>query len=650
MLALAAAQALVYGTLCFLKFRHFLYTDFDLAIFAHAETGLRHGTLYESIGAMPWLGGHVALVLFLLAPLWWIAPHPLTLLAVQAAALALGAVPVHRLARRETGSETAAVLCAAAYLLYPAIGYSALFEFHPETLATPALLFALEAMRAGRPRATILWSAFALTTREDVALVVLGMAAVAAFRRERRALFAGSLAALAIASLVVSFAIVMPAFGSGQTDYAQMYGRWGASLREVAGAALRDPLRVLGELFGTPADPADTVAKRLWWLHMLMPLGFLPLLAPGLLLPALPVVLEHFMSSRPSAHSIVFHYTSLLTPFFVSAAVAGLAGAARRLSGGNVRRAGSVSATLGAVALAGALLSQVLFGPVASLGVWQGMGRPGMLVPDSYERTLAPHRDRMMARVPKRGDVVAGFEFLTRFTDRLGLHSLHHFIGGRYTFSTRPYQVPHGVKTVIADLGRGTLFKHVDDGTSARWRELIASNGLAPVASADDLVLWAGGTTDSTVLWSEGEPRRPRAHPVVYDGEVAFMGSEADTSVVPAGGLLPLRTFWRRVAPTQRFHLTEFVLVDAANRPQFQLWRYLGYTLHPAAEWPEGASVCETYRLAIPPDLAPGRYHLGARLWWRRAGQGICVADDPAIQVEQGYVPVASFDVVAPSR
>jgi uncharacterized membrane protein len=97
----------------FLKFRHYLYTDFDLAIFAHAETGLRHGTLYESIGAMPWLGGHVALVLFLLAPLWLLAPHPLTLLAVQAAALALGAVPVHRLARRETGSEAAQARSAA---------------------------------------------------------------------------------------------------------------------------------------------------------------------------------------------------------------------------------------------------------------------------------------------------------------------------------------------------------------------------------------------------------------------------------------------------------------------------------------------------------------------------------------------------------
>ena len=656
MLALAAAQALVYGTLCFLKFRHYLYTDFDLAIFAHAETGLRHGTLYESIGAMPWLGGHVALVLFLLAPLWLLAPHPLTLLAVQAAGLALGAVPVHRLAKRETGNETAALLCAAAYLLYPAIGYSALFEFHPETLATPALLFALEAMRAGRLRATLLWSAFAMTTREDVALVVLGMAALAAFRRERRAWFAGSLAAAAIASLVISFAIVMPAFGSGQTDYAQMYGRWGASLREVAGAALRDPLRVAGELFGTPGDPADSMAKRLWWLHMLLPLGFLPLLAPGLLLPALPVVLEHFMSSRPSAHSIVFHYTSLLTPFFAAAAVLGLARAARRLGGANGRNAGRIAAALGGLAFAGALLSQVLFGPVAGLGIWQGMGRPGMLVPDSYERTLAAHRDRMMARVPKRGDVVAGFEFLTRFTDRLGLHSLHHFIGGRYTFSTRRYEVPRGVTAVIADLGRGTLFKHVDDGTAARWRELIAANALAPVASADDLVLWSSralessASNDTTVLWSVAEPRTPRARPVVYDGEVAFMGSEADTSVVAAGGLLPLRTYWRRVAPTQRFHLTEFVLVDSGNRPQFQLWRYLGYTLHPAAEWPEGTSVCETYRLAIPPDLAPGRYHLGTRLWWRRAGQGVCVADDPAIQAEQGFVPVSNFEVVAPVR
>ena len=168
------------------------------------------------------------------------------------------------------------------------------------------------------------------------------------------------------------------------------------------------------------------------------------------------------------------------------------------------------------------------------------------------------------------------------------------------------------------------------------------------MASAGDLVLWARGARDTVALWSLAEPRAPRARAVLYDGEVAFLGSEQDATSAPAGGLLPVRTYWRRVAPTARFHLAELVLVDQENRPQAQLWRYLGYTQHPAAEWPEGASVCETYRLAVPRDLPPGRYHLGLRLWWRDAGQGVCVPDDPAVRADEGFVPVASFEVTAP--
>jgi uncharacterized membrane protein len=650
-LALAAGQAVVFGALCWIKYRHYLYTDFDLAIFAHAESNLLRGSLFESIGGMPWLGGHVSPVMFLLAPLWLVAPHPLTLLTLQAGALALGALPLHRMARRTTGSEPAALLLAAAYLLYPALGYTALFEFHPEALATPALIFAMDALHEGRPRAMLLWTTLALSTREDVALVVMGLALAAAIWRERRdarGLYVGGLAGLAAVSLLVSFGLVLPTFGSGATDYSQLYARWGGSFREVALSALRDPLRALGELFATPGDPADSAVKRLYYLQMLLPSGFLALLAPGALPHALPVLLEHFMATRLSQHTIVFHYTSLVTPFFAVAAVLGTARAARFAA----RRRGwppaRTALAVAAWALAGAVAAQVLYGPVANVGRLQAMGRPQLLVPDEYGRALEPHRDRLLARAPREGDVVAGFEFLPRFTDRAGLHSLHHLLAGHYTHSKRVYDVPRGVSTVLADLGAGSLFRYVDGGTAGRWRELIGANGLAPVASAGDLVLWASGARDTVALWSAAEPRAPRARPVVYDGEVAFLGSEQDGASVAAGGLLPLRTYWRRVAPTPRFHLAELVLVDRENRPRAQVWRYLGYTQHPAAEWPGGASVCETYRLAVPRDLPPGRYHLGLRLWWRDAGQGVCVPDDPAARADEGFVRVASFEVTAP--
>src|SRR3989442_6095228 len=233
-LGLMAAYAAVLTLLSIVKYRYYLYTDFDLAIFAHAEERLLHGTLDESIGGMSWLGGHVSPVLFLTAPLYAIFRHPVTLLVLQSAALALGAWPVFQLARREVAVGFAPVGLAALYLFYPALGYLNLFEFHPEALATPALLFAFTAMRAGRLERTLAWTALALSAREDVALPVLAMAAHALATRAPRSRRSGAaLAGLAVASLLLSFAVVLPHFGSGKTDYRPMYAHWGASASEV---------------------------------------------------------------------------------------------------------------------------------------------------------------------------------------------------------------------------------------------------------------------------------------------------------------------------------------------------------------------------------------------------------------------------------
>lgn len=620
------------------KLRSQLYTDFDLAIFSHATAQLARGSLFESIGGMNWLGGHFAPVMFLFVPLWLVAPSALTLLVVQNLALAGAAWPLFLLARRELGSETAALACAAVWLLQPALGYVALFEFHPETLAIPALLFAIDALRAGRLRALVAWSAFALLTREDVAFVVLGLAAYALVMRPRRSVAAAWLAGLAVLSLVVSFAVVMPALGSGQTDYATMYDRWGHSMREVLANVARAPWRAVAELFATPGDPADSSLKQLWYVYVLFPVAFFSL-ASALVVVPLPILLEHFLSSRMSAHSIVFHYTALALPFVAAAAVIGMAAVARRTR--------ATPAALAGVALACALASQFLYGPFGGAGLLRGVAMPQAFRPGPDQRVLATWRERLRARVPRDGGVVAGFDFLARFAAREELHALHHFVGGHYTFSTRRYDVPRGITAVLGDLGQGSLFQHVDDGTSARWRELLAANRLAPLESADDLVLFGPAQADTVTLWGVSEPAVPRERPVTYDGQVAFMGAEVDSTPVLPGERVAVRTYWRRAAPTNRFFLTELVIVGPDGRASRGLWRYLGYTLHPLGEWPEAASVCETYRLVVPPGSVAGRYTIGARLWWRRDGQGVCVADDARAQADQGFVTLGTYTVAA---
>src|SRR5207253_5441046 len=111
------------------------------------------------------------------APLWWIWPSPDVLLLAQAAALALGALPVFWLGRKHLGTERAGLGVALAYLLYPPVQWLALNEFHAVALACPLLLGAFWYLDEGRLLPFALFAAAACTTKEEIGLVVAGFGA-----------------------------------------------------------------------------------------------------------------------------------------------------------------------------------------------------------------------------------------------------------------------------------------------------------------------------------------------------------------------------------------------------------------------------------------------------------------------------------------
>lgn len=643
---MAAVYTLVYSLLSLQKYRDYLYDDFDLAIFVQAVNGLLHGTLFSSIRGMNWLGDHSSLVLVLLAPIVAVFHHPLTLLVIQSAMLGLGAVPVFRLARRELDDPRAPLVCAALYLLYPALAYVNLYEFHPEALATPLLLFAFLYLREGRLKPLLACSGLALLCREDVALVVGAMGLYAALipgpGRWRRA---AALIGLAVASLVLSFGILKPVFNAGQVDFSLLYPDWGASPGGVLAGIVRHPLRAAGWLFATPGDPVDTGLKQVWVAQMLAPLLFLPLLSPPTLLIAAPIVLELLLSRGHAQHTIFYQYTALVTPFFMAAAVMGLRTLARL--GVGRQRVGLVLA----LALFTTLASNFMFGPLAVART--DAERPQRIWPSSMDRTLRPYRDRMLARLPARGAVVAGFEFQARLAHRDSLHSLHHVLSGHYTISRLPYPALRGVSGLIAGLDPERTLASVDPGTGQRLRDLIAANGLRAADAPGNLVLYLRepeAHADSIETWSVGSfpiasPRR-----LVFDRALAFLGGEPGADPVTPGGLLAVRTFWERRAAADRIFMLLFVLLDPHGEPACQLSTFLGSLANPVHLWPAGRMVRATDRIVIPRDLRPGRYTLALRVGtWKDARLALAQCDAPGLAADRMLVRLGQVEVT-PSR
>ena len=132
--------------LSYLRYLGFLTNAWDLGIFQQAlwTTGHGEGILHYTV-EQPWnpggnfLGVHFSPILFLLVPLYAVAPGALTLMALQSLVVAASAFPMYGLASRRMGAWPGCGL-AVLYLVSPPIVGGLLFDFHVEAFLP---LFAL---------------------------------------------------------------------------------------------------------------------------------------------------------------------------------------------------------------------------------------------------------------------------------------------------------------------------------------------------------------------------------------------------------------------------------------------------------------------------------------------------------------------------
>ena len=209
-----------------------------------------------------------------------------------------GAWPVFWMARRQTGSQTAGLAAAAAYLLYPPMQFLDieidLKTFRPEAFGIPILLLTLDQLDRRHLWGTILGMIGCLTVKEDYALI-LGAAGRVDRNDEpgsprghaeapaRRWMVFGIVTVIASAAyLYLATRVVIPWFRSGaEVHYASYFSKFGESPEEIVRTMITRPGMLLGEFFRT-----STV---LYALMMLAPVAFVPVLSPGRLAVGLPL-------------------------------------------------------------------------------------------------------------------------------------------------------------------------------------------------------------------------------------------------------------------------------------------------------------------------------------------------------------------------
>lgn len=362
----AVLFAVVYSLLSWLKYRAYMDARFDLGNMVQAVYNTAHGHFLEiTTGDLEprqtsRLGSHVDPILALFALPWLVWPSPVMLLVAQAAIVATGAWPAYRLGTRVTRDPSAGAFLAGAYLLYPALGFLVLNEFHPVALATPLLLWAFLYMDEDRWVRAAVFLVLAAACKETVPLVIAFMGVYFAIRK--RSLWPLLVTGVGVAWFAAAVWVVIPHYSGEQSAFIARYGDYGDGALAVVKHAVTHPGQTVADLLAE--------SNLRYWLGLLWPFGFTSLLSPLTVLIALPEYGLNALSATPFQRRIEFHYTALEIPFLYAAAVVGVMRLWRWLGGG-FRKAEKLMqgqraqrATLALLVLLCALAGNYFLGPL----------------------------------------------------------------------------------------------------------------------------------------------------------------------------------------------------------------------------------------------------------------------------------------------
>lgn len=311
---------------------------FDIVVDTQPIWNTAHGRFLE-VSTYTWtttdLGRDVILVEVLLAPLYRLLGGTITVILVQTASIAFGGVGVYALSRSlmPTIRRGICVLFAALYLSLLFIQSTNLSQFRARNLIMWTFFFAWLAYQSGRTRLLWVMFAIALLTRSDVALVIAMFGVYALL--ERRAWTFSWLPMLVGATWIsLVLYVIVPHFSTVGFIYEEHYKWMGGGLTGIITSSLTRPWFVAQHILSPP--------MLRYTFDLLFPFAFLPLLKPRILLIPLPIYLLNLLSDFPPQHRITSHYSALIVPFLMIAALESVADI--------VARRGPVGSRLGPLA------------------------------------------------------------------------------------------------------------------------------------------------------------------------------------------------------------------------------------------------------------------------------------------------------------
>lgn len=280
------------------------------------------------------LSVHADFILIFFAPLYKLWADPKILLFTQTLILALGAIFIFKFTNMITRSKNAAAVFSILYLLNPAIQYSNLYDFHAVTMATTFLLAAFYFFIKRRIFIFLTFAILAAITKEEIWLIVglfgiytllfeliklaKGKEIIKAKYTLLNIMFGATLTFISFSIFFLLVDVLMPNANQGMSHFAlSYYSSFGS-----------EPFSIIANIILSPIKVIETLAANgsiTYLFQLFMPLGFLSIFSPIVLLFTLPDFGIDLLSNNGNLHQIYYQYSSSITPFIFIAAIFGFA-------------------------------------------------------------------------------------------------------------------------------------------------------------------------------------------------------------------------------------------------------------------------------------------------------------------------------------
>lgn len=470
------AYTLVFSFLSLWKYYNFQYNAMDLGIINQVFFNSINGDFFaSSIHPKSYLGDHFSPILFLFLPIYFIYQGPQTLLLIQTITLALCAWPIFLTSKKALGKNWA-LFFSLVWLLNPFVHNVNLFEF---SFLPFAVFFIFWAFYFYHEEKFLLFAFFcllALSAREDAALVVFMFSMISFFQKKKIKWLI--LPALLSIIYFISAIKIIDFFAQENSYKFFIYYSWlGQNILEIIKNIVFNPSIWLYHVIN--------FNNLIFFLGLIMPLVFLPLLSPLYLLLGLIVFFQLIMRPEGGSETLLqTHYALLLFPAIFISAIYGLKEIIDNTENDKLIKFIRKNQQLFLLILiSGIIYCFFALSPV--FAVIKAISNYGII------SDKAKIYREFAATIPKEAPVVADYNFLTLLSSRKNIYSLNYVFLGKQQYLAKEYPLPENAQYLILDYetltsyhlqyGQNPFYQAQYEQAKKAWPVILADFGLIKI-------------------------------------------------------------------------------------------------------------------------------------------------------------------------